>query len=275
MSDYFDRLLARHASLPRAGGPAGKPGAGEVPRDGRTAPDDAAPDMRRVRVRPRLPGPFERVEALRDRDDGDDGLSPAGPQVPAPRPARTDEGPAPRGVREIHTERHTVVRETSTAPETGERQQAQHSPGRALLRPVPSRAPRPAASVPVQPAGRGASRDAGPAGTGTPQTGAAPALVARSGEVVARSAAARPGSGDLSAARSARQQAAAGRRGGARPAERVVHVQIGRLEVSAATPPGAGRGGAGEPGRQQTGRTAPTVSLETYLARGRNGERSN
>lgn len=39
MPDYFDRLLARYTPVPAAGGAA--------------------------RVRPRLPGPFERVEALR------------------------------------------------------------------------------------------------------------------------------------------------------------------------------------------------------------------
>lgn len=40
MPDYFDRLLARYTPVPAAGAGA-------------------------ARVRPRLPGPFERVEALR------------------------------------------------------------------------------------------------------------------------------------------------------------------------------------------------------------------
>ncbi|MGW3405796.1 hypothetical protein ACWDPI_30365, partial [Streptomyces zhihengii] len=47
MSDHFDRLLARHT-------PAG-PGAGPP-----------------ARVRPRLPGPFERVDAPRHGPDGPD-----------------------------------------------------------------------------------------------------------------------------------------------------------------------------------------------------------
>ncbi|QPP08312.1 hypothetical protein G4Z16_20070 [Streptomyces bathyalis] len=274
MSDYFDRLLARHAPAVHAAFPVLPPGTGDGAGGG-TAPGGSADAVPRVRVRPRLPGPYERVEALRDRDQEDDGLSPTGPQTLAPRPSRADERSGLRGVREIHTERHTVVRETTASPEQqGEPQQAQRTPRSAQLKPGP-RPLRAAASAPVQRAARTRGRDTDPASSGARTTGSAPALVARSGEVVARSAALRPGTGDLTAGRSARQQAAAGRRGGPRQTERVVHVQIGRLEVSAATPPGAGRGGAGEPGRQQTGRTAPTVSLETYLARGRNGERSN
>ncbi|MEV5319994.1 hypothetical protein AB0K92_20445, partial [Streptomyces sp. NPDC052687] len=44
--DFLDRLLARHAPMPRTGV---------------------------TRVRPRLPGPFERIEAVRARDAGADG----------------------------------------------------------------------------------------------------------------------------------------------------------------------------------------------------------
>ncbi|MER7049230.1 hypothetical protein ABT391_30780, partial [Streptomyces jumonjinensis] len=57
--------------------------------------------------------------------------------------------------------------------------------------------------------------------------------------------------------------------GAPRPAERVVHVQIGRLEVSAAPPPDARRppGGGGE----NNGRRAPALSLDSYLARGGEG----
>lgn len=274
MSDYFDRLLARHAPAVHAVFPVLPPGTGDGTRDGGTAPGGAADAVPRMRVRPRLPGPFERVEALRDRDQADDGISPTGPQAAAPRPSRADERAGPRGVREIHTERHTVVRGTTASSEQQGELRSQQAPRSAQLKPAP-RPLRPVASAPVQRAAQTAGRDTDPTAFGAQTTGPAPALVARSGEVVARSAAVRPGTADLTAGRSARQQAAAGRRGGPRQTERVVHVQIGRLEVSAATPPGAGRGGAGEPGSQQTGRTAPTVSLETYLARGRNGERSN
>jgi hypothetical protein len=257
MSDYFDRLLARHAPVVRAAAPV-------VPGTGQPA-----------RVRPRLPGPFERVEALRDRPAGDDGLSPAPTPAPEVRPVRTDEGAAPRGVREIHTERHTVVRDAlAPSGEYRESEQRQQRPENPSLRPAP-RPLRAVAGVQVQRAGQPAGREPGPAASGVRVAGAVPALVAPGGDAAARSAAVRPGSDGFTAGRSARQQAAAARRGGPRASERVVHVQIGRLEVSAATPPGAGRGGAGEAGRQQTGRTAPTVSLETYLAHGRNGERSN
>ncbi|MGI5470436.1 hypothetical protein [Streptomyces sp. CA-132043] len=68
---------------------------------------------------------------------------------------------------------------------------------------------------------------------------------------------------EVPAARDAARAAAAGRRG-QRPAERVVHVQIGRLEVSAA---GADRPAAtGRPGR--TDRRGPALSLADYLTRG-------
>ncbi|MER7106993.1 hypothetical protein ABT360_04560, partial [Streptomyces sp. NPDC000229] len=56
----------------------------------------------------------------------------------------------------------------------------------------------------------------------------------------------------------------------ATPPKRVVHVQIGRLEVSAAPPPGTPRAGTDRSG--PTGRRAPALSLDDYLAR---GERRN
>ncbi|MGW7694044.1 hypothetical protein ACWGMA_35165, partial [Streptomyces asiaticus] len=57
----------------------------------------------------------------------------------------------------------------------------------------------------------------------------------------------------------------AGRRR-ARSAQRTVHVQIGRLEVTAAAPPGADRPTGARAGT--AGRRAPALSLEDYLARG-------
>ncbi len=102
--DFFDRLIARHAA-PVAG-----------PR----------PDV--ARVRPRLPGPFERVEAVRaaanDPDDtyGADPLWPAATPAAAahpdrPRPAETGPRPAPERERTVvHTERVHDGRPTAPAP---------------------------------------------------------------------------------------------------------------------------------------------------------------
>jgi hypothetical protein len=72
-----------------------------------------------------------------------------------------------------------------------------------------------------------------------------------------------PSAADTAAARDAVRQAAARRPG--RQAEQVVQVQIGRLEVTAGPSPSGGS-------RQRTpatGRTGATLSLEEYLARGR------
>ncbi|MEK8145419.1 hypothetical protein NKH18_40795 [Streptomyces sp. M10(2022)] len=44
-------------------------------------------------------------------------------------------------------------------------------------------------------------------------------------------------------------------------------MQIGRLEVSAAPPPGANGSPAGRPA-QQAGRPAPVLTLDDYLSRG-------
>ncbi|MGW3723516.1 hypothetical protein ACWD8L_42010, partial [Streptomyces sp. NPDC005133] len=78
------------------------------------------------------------------------------------------------------------------------------------------------------------------------------------------SAPARPRGADTAAARGAALNGV-GRRP-PRPAERVVHVQIGRLEVSAAPPPGASRPAGGHP--DHTGRRAPALTLDDYLSRG-------
>ncbi|MCB5911736.1 hypothetical protein LIU39_31060, partial [Streptomyces sp. SF28] len=75
-------------------------------------------------------------------------------------------------------------------------------------------------------------------------------------------AAARPRVDVAAAARGAAARQAAGRRGG-RPAERVVHVQIGRLEVTATG--GQARGEAAGPARKA--RPGPALSLTDYLSR--------
>ncbi|MEU6657797.1 hypothetical protein [Streptomyces sp. NPDC046821] len=74
----------------------------------------------------------------------------------------------------------------------------------------------------------------------------------------------RPSAVDTAAARDAVRQSA-GRRGG-RGGEQVVQVQIGRLEVTAA---GASSADTGRAGRSAPARQSATVSLQDYLARGR------
>ncbi|MFF4253261.1 hypothetical protein ACFY1L_18840 [Streptomyces sp. NPDC001663] len=231
--DFFDRLIARHAA-PR---PAG------------------------VRVRPRLPGPFERVEAVRaaaPAPDEDALLWPA--TTPAAVPPPDAPRPAVAQTR-THTERERTVVRTERGPFDPAPRPA--SPARAeapLLRPVAPVAPgpRPPADAGRRAAGRGrAERDPSPAAASVPippgTDAASPAAV---------SAALRPSAADTAAARDAVRQAAARRP--ARAAEQVVQVQIGRLEVTA---------GQAASGPQRTsaapGRAGATVSLSDYLARGR------
>jgi len=76
------------------------------------------------------------------------------------------------------------------------------------------------------------------------------------------SAALRPSAADTAAARDAVRQAAARRP--SRPTEQVVQVQIGRLEVTAAS----AAEGAGQR-RKAAERPGTALSLADYLARGR------
>ncbi|MFI1952172.1 hypothetical protein ACH437_10025 [Streptomyces xinghaiensis] len=239
--DYFDRLLARHTPV-------------------RTVTGPAAP----ARVRPRLPGPFERVESLRPAGPGqdEDGL------LSAPLP------PAARGVvetvrreREVRTDRHTVVRSELPRGEPGPPVTAR--PAASLLRPAAPVAPGP------RPAGREAPRRerraaAAAAAPGVPEPTVAAAAPHPPGVVAAPPAAAppRPREADTAAAREAARSGAGRRRG--RGPEQVVHVEIGRLEVSAAGAARPGERAGGGSGR--TGRPAPALSLEDYLTRG--GRRS-
>ncbi|MEU3708772.1 hypothetical protein [Streptomyces catenulae] len=247
--DYLGRLLARYAPAPPAD-PFGPPGGADGPG-------------RRALVRPRLPGPFERVEAVRGPADGeaaDDGLSSpraAGRPVPAPsagQPPRT----AHRS--EIHTraERETVIR-TEAAPEADRGPVAPGPVPAPALRPTATATPaaRATATEGVRPRGRAAADPARPAAgrEAAPWDGSGPApsgaLRPRADAPVAPRRTAPP-----------RTAAAGGRRGARGPAERVVHVEIGRLEVSAA---GAERPAAGgRPARPE--RRAPAVSLADYLA---------
>lgn len=228
--DFLDRLLARH-----------------------TAPRPAA-----ARVRPRLPGPFERVEAVRaaaPAPDDDTLLWPAAapPAVPPP------DAPAPTAVAaRTHTEQERTVVHTERAAEPQGPRPAAPARAEAL-------SPRPAATVaralrPPPDSGRRAAvrAEREPAQTAVsvsvpPGRDVAPHAV---------SAALPPSAADTAATREAVRQAAARRP--ARATEQVVQVQIGRLEVTAGEAPGAGR-----PRTPAAGRTGATLSLAEYLARGR------
>lgn len=243
MPDYFDRLLARYT-----------PVAGADVTDGPGA---------RVRVRPRLSGPFERAEALRHGQPEQDepaALIPSAPRaVPEVRPVRPD--------REPRTERHTVVR-TEQAPRPGEPEQ-----------PVPPRSATPASPLPrpaatASPAGRpGAAQDARAARRGQPSApddpmpGSATAAAPAPASAAPARAAALPVPRDIGSAGVRGAAIGSVGRRAPRPAERVVHVRIGRLEVSAAPPPGTNASPAGRPERP-AGRPAPVLTLDDYLSRG-------
>ncbi|MEV3988551.1 hypothetical protein AB0J57_06550 [Streptomyces sp. NPDC049837] len=242
--DYFDRLLARYTPVPGAEGRAGGV----------------------ARVRPRLPGPFERAEALRTAPPEPDEPAPLLPSAPGPA-----FGPAEliRHEREVVRDRHTVVRETARPGGEQDRSAAHRVSGTGpLLRPAADTGPVPrpvAAGAPRVPR---TARRTGPAPGphGAPRAmapGAAAPTVAPAPPAGAV-APARPRDTDTAAARGA-GLGGVGRRA-PRAAERVVHVQIGRLEVSAAPPPGAPRPGGDRPG--PTGRRAPALTLDDYLTRG-------
>ena len=224
MADHFDRLAGRTAP------------------DGGTAP----------RVQPRLPGPFERIDTL-GADPEPPPSAPARPAerpvpLPAPLPAaypahRKAEPAPPRPV-----PLPLALRETP-APEHG-----------ALLAPaVPPPPPQPVAGrEPSEPV---TVRAVGP----QPHTEPGPHLPA---PPAVRPAAARPAAPAVAAP--AHRPGTAGRTAPAdpagrerqpRPPERVVHVSIGRLEVTAAgRRPDAGRRA------ERAGRADPGLSLRTYLS---------
>jgi hypothetical protein len=236
--DFLDRLIARH--VPAAAGP--RPGV--------------------VRVRPRLPGPFERVEAVRataaEPDDG------SGLLWPSATPSAERHGDAPRPATpaaRLHTERERTVVHTERAPEDpAPRSTPRALPEAPLLRPVapvvPGRRPAPDAT-------RRAPGRERPDRAATPSTASVPIPPGTDAVSAAVSTPLRPSAADTAAARDAVRQAAARRPG--RPPEQVVQVQIGRLEVTAAPAPSGGT-------RQRTppaGRPGTTLSLAEYLARGR------
>ncbi|MFH8568868.1 hypothetical protein [Streptomyces sp. NPDC017993] len=245
--DYFGRLLARHVP-PSPADPFAE------------APGDRPDGSRRVLVQPRLPGPFERVEALRGAPAEPDEPAPLFPQAPRATPF---EGERVRYEREIRTtDRETVLRTRSAREDGPDRTGQPLRPSAELLRPTAPLppAPRPSAPDAVRPQRRDVARAS--EADGSARTTAAPRLPGRAAAPLAAAPTLRPRTDEVPAARSA-ARAAAGRRG-PRAAERVVHVQIGRLEVSAAGPerPAAdGRTGRAE-------RRGPSMSLADYLARG-------
>ncbi|MFE0374331.1 hypothetical protein ACFW1M_01865 [Streptomyces inhibens] len=264
LADYFDRLLARHAPVPGGVGGAFP----EAPGSGRTggATDGATGGARRTLVQPRLPGPFERVEALRGAagEGYGDGDEPAPLYPRAPRTSLSD-GEQVRYEREIRTtERQTVVRTEALRPDASDLVEPAVRPTAPLLRPAAAVDPglRPGVAETARPqrwVGAGAPGEDGAARP----VAATPAPPGRNAGSRSPVPALRPRTDAVPAARNTARATAAGRRG-QRGAERVVHVQIGRLEVSAA---GAERPAAGgRPAR--TERREPSLSLADYLARG-------
>ncbi|MFF2658442.1 hypothetical protein ACFVUH_13860 [Kitasatospora sp. NPDC058032] len=238
MPDHFDRLVAKGAP---GRDPAGA-GAG-------------------VRVRPRLPGPFERIDALGPTLPAGGG-EPVAPGLPDGRPVLAL---LPRSA----TPHPTPAGETPPAAVGAARPAA--APALPLPRtplllappiaPATARAdeppPRTGAARPAAPAPVTAAPVAAPQRTvaAEPPAGAPPAPV--------RPAVA-PASGRRAAAVAAPGHASgngAGTRRRPRPVERVVRVRIGRVEVRAAERVQA------EPRRPAAARPAPALGLDTYLTR--------
>ncbi|MEJ8668236.1 hypothetical protein WKI71_05735 [Streptomyces sp. MS1.AVA.1] len=216
-----------------------------------------------MRVRPRLPGPFERVEAVRatapEPDDGSDLLWPATtPSAVRPGTGRPRRRP-PRGCTRNGSGR-------SYAP-NAPRPTRHRDPPRELCPRrrccVPSRRSRPAPGPRRTPfSGRRAVGARSGAHPGPRRPCPSPGHGRRI--PTAGTGALRPSAADTAAARDAVRQAAARRP--SRAPEQVVQVQIGRLEVTAGQSPSQGT-------RQRTPssteRPGATLSLADYLARGR------
>ncbi|MEU1288952.1 hypothetical protein [Kitasatospora sp. NPDC005856] len=229
MPDHFDRLVAK-----------GDPGG----------------DRAGVRVRPRLPGPFERLDALApappvaDEESFGPGRSGGSPvPVPLPRPpAAPPAAPVARALRTAVGEDRPVVAPVLPLPRTP-----------LLIAPPVTAGAAPA----VEPTVRG--KDARPAAVPPPvaalHRAAAPELPTVAPPAPVRPAAA-PASVRRAAVAAAPGQAhGTGTRGRQRPVERVVRVQIGRVEVTAAqrTPAGPTKPAAARPG--------PALGLDKYLDR--------
>ncbi|GHF67017.1 hypothetical protein GCM10018790_51200 [Kitasatospora xanthocidica] len=229
MPDHFDRLVAK-------GGPGG--------------------DRAGVRVRPRLPGPFERPDALApappvvDEESFGPGRSGGRPApAPLPRPsAAPPAAPVERALRAVAGEDRP-----SLAP-------VLPLPRRPLLIAPPVT---PVAAPVVEPTVR--REAARPAVVPTPVT--APHRATAPGPpTVAPPAAVRPAAASASVRRAAGAAApgqahGTGSRRRQQPVERVVRVQIGRVEVRASQPTPAG------PRKPAAARPGPALDLDKYLDR--------
>ncbi|MFF7994345.1 hypothetical protein ACFZDG_31765 [Kitasatospora xanthocidica] len=232
MPDHFDRLVTR-----------------------------AGPDGFRagVRVRPRLPGPFERLDALApalpvvDGESFGPGRSVGRPApVPLPRPpAAPLATPVERALRAVVGEDRPAVAPVLPLPRTP-----------LLIAPPVT----PAAAPAVEPAERrGPARPAAvPTPVTAPHRAAAPELPTVAPPAPLRPAAAAPASVRRAAVAAAPGQAhGTGTRRQQRPVERVVRVRIGRVEVRAAQPAPAA------PRKPTAARPSPALNLDTYLNRER------
>ncbi|MEU3561268.1 hypothetical protein [Kitasatospora sp. NPDC006786] len=229
MPDHFDRLVAK-------GGPGG--------------------DRTGVRVRPRLPGPFERLDALApappvvDEESFGPGRSDGRPvPVPLPRPpAAPPAAPVERTLRAVVGEDRPAVAPVLPLPRTP-----------LLIAPPVT----PGAAPAVEPAVR--REAARPAAVPTPVTArhlaAAPEPPTAAPPAPARPAAALASVRRAAGAAAPGQAHGTGARRRQRPVERVVQVRIGRVEVTAArsTPAGPPKPAAARPG--------PALDLDKYLDR--------
>lgn len=245
MPDFFDRLLARSVPTSRAGGTSS---AGDA-----------------VRVRPRLPQPFERIEAVRSE-------LPL-PDEPTPALAPSLQPPAVREVlreRKVRTDYLSVVQAAEPTPSREELTAhtipgafADREPAGPLLSPAAELSQGPREALEGRSTRRSEQR-AAPASAGTQPSSPVRVAAPTGAPIAPAPTTARPRPVDSAAARPA-ARSGTGRRQ-QQPAERVVHVQIGRLEVSAAAPGSRDPRNAAAPDRRP-GRPAPTLALDAFLSR--------
>ncbi|MER6068415.1 hypothetical protein ABT187_06070 [Streptomyces sp. NPDC001817] len=257
MPDHFDRLVGRTA-------PAAAPFGGAA----------GAADTGVVRVRPRLPGPFERMDAFGARVD------PFGPDLEereSAEPMRRAESTDLRRRAVEAVPRRDLTPVQPAVPRLPLALREQTAPQRGVL--VPAAVPQPAPEPAAGPARRSAAHE----GHGDPSRQAvdfgrptAEPAVRRASSPARQDTAPRPiAAVPAQTARAAVRPAApaAGRQSardttGRRPPERTVHISIGRLEVRAAARGGAAAAPRPSERAQRSGRTTPVLSLEKYLSRG-------
>ncbi|OLZ72038.1 hypothetical protein AV521_08900 [Streptomyces sp. IMTB 2501] len=255
MPDHFDRLVGRAV-------PAAAPVGGT----------DGAADAGVVRVRPRLPGPFERMDAFGAR------IEPFGQDFEERVSAESTRRTEPSGLH--HRPVETAPRRDVMPVQAGLQRRPlalleQTAPQRGVL--MPAAVPQPATEPAARPAGRTSGEGERDDTTRRPRAvgqQATKLTVRREPSEARREAAARPAVVPAQTARPvARPAGPAGGRQSARdnarqrPQERTVHISIGRLEVRAA---GRRNDADARPRERapQSGRQSPVLSLEKYLSRG-------